>query len=150
MRRKDREMPAEFALTVADSCVYAVLSMVDPTGAPYSVPLNIVRDGNTVFFHCAAEGFKTDCLRQNPAVCLVCVDNAHRPPDAFTTKYESAILRGTAAEVETDEEKIHALHLLCLRHTPTHMDAFTPEIEKYLAHTAVWRIEIEEITGKKH
>ena len=38
MRRKDREMPPEFALTVADKCEYAVISMTDISGEPYCVP----------------------------------------------------------------------------------------------------------------
>ena len=43
MRRKDREMPRSFAEEIADTCEWAVLSMIDPAGAPYCVPLSIVR-----------------------------------------------------------------------------------------------------------
>ena len=50
MRRKDREMPPEFALTVADKCEYAVISMTDISGEPYCVPVTIARDGNAVYF----------------------------------------------------------------------------------------------------
>lgn len=49
MRRKDREMPPEFALTVADKCEYAVISMTDISGEPYCVPVTIARDGNAPF-----------------------------------------------------------------------------------------------------
>ena len=65
MRRKDREQSREFALDIADNCDYAVMSVVDPEGKPYCVPLSIVREGEKLYFHCALEGFKTDCLRNS-------------------------------------------------------------------------------------
>ncbi len=149
MRRKDREMPTDFALTVADKCEYAVLSMTDEGGNPYCVPISIARDEMAVYFHCAAEGKKIDCLKHNPQVCLACVGDTRRALDKFTTEFESAILQGTAHEVTDDEEKIHALQLLCMRHTPTNMAEFDEAIEKSLSRTAIWRIEIAEITGKR-
>lgn len=149
MRRKDREMSAEFALSVVDKCEYAVLSMTDTDGSPYCVPLTIVREETAVYFHCAPEGKKIDCLRQNPQVCLACVGDTCRALDKFTTEFESAILRGTASEVTDSAEKIHALRLLCLRHTPTNMAEFDEAIEKSLSRTGIWKIEIAEITGKR-
>ena len=78
MRRKDRERSREFALEVTDKCEWAVLSMTDLEGKPYAVPLTIVRDGESVYFHTAKAGRKIDILRQSPAVCLVCVGDTER------------------------------------------------------------------------
>lgn len=150
MRRKDREMSKDFALEVADKCEYAVLSMTDArNNAPYCVPISIVRVQQTVYFHCAKEGEKIDCLRANPQVCLACVGDTHRMPNIFTTEFESAILRGTASEVTDAQEKITALKYLCERHTPTNMANFDSEVASSLDRTAVWKIEIESITGKR-
>lgn len=149
MRRKDREMSKDFALEVADKCEYAVLSMTDTRNAPYCVPISIVRVRQTVYFHCAKEGEKIDCLRANPQVCLACVGDTHRMSDKFTTEFESAILRGTASEVTDAQEKITALKYLCERHTPTNMANFDSEVASSLDRTAVWKIEIESITGKR-
>lgn len=149
MRRKDREMSKDFALEVADKCEYAVLSMTDVHNAPYCVPISIVRVRQTVYFHCAKEGEKIDCLRANPQVCLACVGDTHRMPNIFTTEFESAILRGTASEVTDAQEKITALKYLCERHTPTNMANFDSEVASSLDRTAVWKIEIESITGKR-
>ena len=44
MRRKDREMNAEFGFEVIDPSEFGVLSLVDPKGEVYSVPLSIARD----------------------------------------------------------------------------------------------------------
>lgn len=149
MRRIDREMPAEFAYEVTDRCEYAMLSMTDPEGLPYGLPITIVRDGNIIYFHCAKEGFKIQCLRTNPQVCLACVCDTHIIAEKFTTEFASAILRGTASEVTDDAEKIHALRLLCQHHTPAGMDGFDTAVAKSLPRTAVWKIEISDITGKR-
>lgn len=148
MRRKDREMSREFALSTVDACEYAVLSMTLADGTPYGVPLSIVRDGETVYFHCARSGAKLDALRLHPAVSLACVGSSARATDDFTTAFESAIVFGTAAEVLDDAEKICALRLLCEHHTPTNMAAFDETIRSSLKATGVWKISICEITGK--
>ncbi|MDD6816239.1 MAG: pyridoxamine 5'-phosphate oxidase family protein [Firmicutes bacterium] len=149
MRRIDREMPAEFAYDVTDRCEYAMLSLTDPEGLPYGLPITIVREENTIYFHCARDGFKIQCLRANPHVCLACVCDTHIIEEKFTTEFASAILRGTASEVTDDAEKIHALQLLCQRHTPAGMDGFEDAVARSLHRTAVWKIEISDITGKR-
>ncbi len=149
MRRKDRQMPADFAFSVADKCEYAVLSMIDPAGAPYCVPVTIARDGNAIYFHSAKDGEKINALRANPSVCMACVGDTKRATDKFTTEFESAIIRGEACEVTDDNEKIHALRLICLRHTPSNMANFDAAIQKSLSRTAVWKICITSVTGKR-
>lgn len=149
MRRKDREMDRNFALSVIDQCEYAVLSMASRQGEPYCVPITIVRNDNAVYFHCAKEGRKIQMLRENPKVCLSCVGSTKRAEFEFTTEYESAVVFGSAVEVIDEDEKIDALRRLCQRHTPAHMDAFDEAIETSLSRTAVWKIIVDSITGKR-
>ena len=149
MRRKDRQRDEIFAMEIVDQCAYAVLSMVDPDNKAYAVPLSIVRDGTYIYFHCAQEGYKLECLRENPEVCLVCVGNVCPALDRFTTVFSSAIVKGNCEEVTNDTEKINALRLLCQRYTPQNMAAFEQAIARSLARTAVYRIAITQITGKE-
>lgn len=149
MRRKDREMDEGFALSVADKCEYAVMAMTGDDHMPYCLPVTIVRDGNAIYFHSAKEGRKIDILKSNPSVCMTCVGDTYRTPDKFTTEFESAVIYGSASEVTDDQEKIHALRLLCMRHTPTNMHMFDASIERSLPRTGVWKIEIAQITGKR-
>lgn len=142
-------MPRAFALSIADKCEWAVLGMVDHQGGPYCIPVTIVREGDYVYFHSAQSGLKIDCLREHSQVCLACVGDTFRLPDAFTTEFESAVIRGTAVEVMDETEKIHALRLLCQRHTPANMENFDDAIRRSLSKTAVWRIEMQEVTGKR-
>ncbi len=149
MRRKDREMDCEFALGIADKCEYAVLSMAEGQNIPYCVPISIVRDGDVIYFHCARDGRKVNVLRNNPKVCISCVGDTKRAIDKFTTEYESAIICGEAIEVDSEEEKIHALRLICQRHTPANMQNFDAAIARSLSRTAIWKVRISSITGKR-
>lgn len=148
MRRKDRQMPEEFAWEVVDKCEYAFLAMTAEDGSPYGLPVTIVRNGREIYFHSALEGRKVECLRRSPRVCLSCVGDTRVPPGKFTTLFESAVIFGTAAEVTGEDEKIRALRLLCQRHTPDNMENFPRAAAGSLARTGVWKITAEEITGK--
>lgn len=149
MRRKDREMDRDFALYVVDKCEYAVIAMTDGDNTPYCLPVTIVRENDSIYFHTAKEGRKVEFLMKNPSVCMTCVGDTYRTPDRFTTEFESAVIYGMASEVAEDDEKIHALKLLCQRHTPTNMHMFDASIERSLPRTGVWKVEISQITGKR-
>ena len=151
MRRKDRERDRAFAYDVIDRCEYGVAAMAGEGGAPYCVPLSLVRLGDTLYFHCALEGTKLDCLRRSPRVCVSFVASNQAALDKFTTYFQSANVIGTAAEVTEAAEKISALRALCEKLTPANMagDNFERAIAKSLPRTGVWRIRMEEVTGKE-
>jgi nitroimidazol reductase NimA-like FMN-containing flavoprotein (pyridoxamine 5'-phosphate oxidase superfamily) len=149
MRRKDREMPRDFAEGIIDKCRFAVMATVDPDGTPYCVPLSMAREEEWLYFHCARVGRKIDNLKRQNRVCISFVGNLSLPPDHFTVAYESAAVFGTAEEVTEREERIRALRLICERYTPANMAAFDEEIRKALDATAVWKIHIDEISGKQ-
>jgi nitroimidazol reductase NimA-like FMN-containing flavoprotein (pyridoxamine 5'-phosphate oxidase superfamily) len=150
MRRKDREVSGGEALAIVDKALYAVLSTVDDDGIPYGVPISIVRDGEWIYFHGALEGRKVDNIKHCGKVSLCCVGDAVEPDDDFTVFYESAIVSGTVEALTGDREKHDALKLLCQRHTPAHMAAFESYTAQLMERTGVWRIHIDEITGKAH
>ena len=56
MRRADRAISREDALAVIDRCAYGTLSLIATDGTPYAVALNVVRDGEKLFFHSAMTG----------------------------------------------------------------------------------------------
>jgi len=148
MRRKDRERPADFALNVADTCAYAVMATVNPDGSPYCIPLSFAREGEWLYFHCAFEGHKIDNLNTSNRVCICCVGTSTPIPEEYTMEYESAVINGAASEVTDREEKIHALDLIVRRYAPENMAGFEAAIESMLGRTAIWKIHIDEISGK--
>lgn len=149
MRRKEREMPEEFALYVADKCIYASIATINEDNTPYNIPVSIARDDKFIYFHCAHDGKKTDNLKRIPDVCLACVGDTHVPDNEFSLEYESAVISGRASEVVDDKEKIRALRMICERHTPNYMSHFDGEVAKSLARTSVWKIGIVSATGKR-
>ena len=147
MRRSERETSRESALKTIDQCEWAVLSMRDGEGV-YSLPISVVREDEFIYFHCAKQGKKIDCLRENPQVCLVCVGSAERAEEKYTMHYESAIINGTAAEITDPGEKVHVLRVLCERYAPNHMGGFEKSTAASLEKTSIWQIKIDSITGK--
>ena len=149
MRRKDREMPREFALQIIDSSLWAVVSMAGADGEPYGVPLSLVRDGEVLYFHAAMGGKKADLLAENARVSVCCVGYAQLVPEVYSVAYGCAIASGTAHPVTDAKEKLHALRLLAERYAKDHPERFPLEIKENFSHTAVWKIRIQEISGKR-
>ena len=155
MRKKSREMSAEWALEVFDRAPYITVSMTDKEGMPYCLPLSLVRtDEKTFYFHCAQEGRKLDILSKNPRVCLSAVSKCKPtvgPKDgSFTLEFKSAIAFGDAELVQDETERKMAMRAICQRYLPHHMDAFEEAFARSMAHTAIVRITLTEPpTGKR-
>ena len=151
MRRQDRARDREFSLALIDRCTHGVMALTTGEDFPYCLPLSFVRLGDDLYFHCAMAGRKVDLLRRFPQVCVTFVGEdrpAFVPPATYTTYFQSVIVTGKAGEVTDPEEKIAALRALCQKVTPEHMDSLEAAIQKSLAVTAVWKVHMEEITGK--
>ena len=172
MRRKDREMSREFGLEVINRAAYGVLSVVDSDGAPYALPLSIVRDGENLYFHSARAGHKVELFNHEPSATIVFVGRVEVPDvytsevleslqegdsrlfgsmlsRIFTTDFESAIVKGQVIRVADHEECVHALRLICEKYTPEKMDLFDKAVESGMPHTAIYRIKIDMITAKR-
>lgn len=150
MRRKDRELLPEEALQIADACPFATLSLLDEDGAPYGVPVTIVREGDAVYFHSALEGRKIRALKKNPAVSISCVSEAEVSQKDFTVYYSSAVLEGLAEELTEKGEKLHALEILCRRYTPRLMEGFEAYTQRLLNAAGVWKITVASVSGKRN
>ena len=154
MRRTDREQSREFALDLIDRCTHAVMAINTGEELPYCLPLTFVRIGDDLFFHCARQGRKVDLLRIHPQVCITFVGD-DRPffqssPASYSIYFQSAIVTGTAGEITDDHEKTAALLALCRKLTPNDVDGgkFQQAIQRSLNITAVWKVHIDQITGK--
>ena len=152
MRRNDREQSLEFSLDLIDRCQHGTVAFAAEDGAPYCIPLSLVRVGDKLYFHCAKEGHKIDLLRHDSQVCITFVgadDPAFVAPAMYTTYFQSAVVMGRAAEVTDPEEKAEALRALCRKLTPHDLgEGLEKAIEKSLAVTAVWRVSMDQVTGK--
>ncbi|NLT96572.1 MAG: pyridoxamine 5'-phosphate oxidase family protein [Christensenellaceae bacterium] len=137
----------EEARRILRSGQYGVLSMLSPENIPYGVPLNYYYDDqeNALFFHCALTGKKRDCIAAHNEVCFTVGTHAEIDAQRLTTYYESVIVTGTAELVTDEEEKKMRLAGLCRALTPS----VSAEACKSLPRTAVARVNIESVTGKR-
>ena len=83
-----RDANPEKGLEALDQCEYMVLAMTDGEGKPYCIPLNGVRAGEKIYFHCAKAGEKVDCLRTHPQVCLTAVGHQRVIQAIYETEYQ--------------------------------------------------------------
>lgn len=151
MRRADREQSREFSLALIDRCSHGVMALSTGGETPYCIPLSFVRVDDRLYFHGAKEGRKADLLARDPRVCITFVGGDEPefvPPAIYTTFFSSAVVTGTVSPVTDREEMVMALRALCTKLLPGHMAAFDTEIGSTLAATALWRVDMEEITGK--
>lgn len=149
MRRRERREDERFAFEVLDKADFAVLSMIDADGLPYCLPISAVRIGEKLYFHSAESGRKSEAMLKNPNVCITAAADVVSAEDKFTTYFKSAVVRGKAVKITDDEEKIAALKAICERFAPTNMPDFPNAIKMSLSRTAIWRIDIENATGKQ-
>lgn len=171
MRRKDRAMDREYGLKIIDNSDYGVVSMIENRDSTYSLPLSIVRDENTLYFHSAKAGKKVELLEDSSKVSVVFVGKTKIPENfsqkeldemskdvskgvqfiskVFTTEFSSAIVNGQILKVEQREEKIKALKLICEKYTPDKMEYFPIAIKAGLDKVNIYKIEISDITSKR-
>ena len=147
MRRQDRAVSDEEAIALLDAAEYGVLSTVDEIGAPYGVPLSFCRVDNRLYFHCAVEGLKIDCIERNGAVSFCVVGRTTILPEEFSTKYESVIVSGTAGEV-FGAEKRTGMEGLLRKYTPELIEEGIRYAEGLDHETRVFAIPIDRLTGK--
>jgi len=148
MKRKDREIERAEAEAILEKGLYGVLSLNGAAG-PYGVPICHALLNGLVYFHCAVKGRKVDLLRADDKVSFCVLAEAEPLPAAFSMKYRSAIVSGKAAEVTGRAEKLEALNALVLKYSgPGYAAEGRTKAEAALDMTAVYRINLEEISGK--
>lgn len=147
MRRKDRELTKDETIEILKMNSYGILSTVDKNCQPYGVPISYVFLNDSIYFHCAGDGHKLDNILNNNKVSFCVVGKTSVVPDKFTTKYESAVVFGTAAEV-FDSEKKEALLEIIYKYSPNFINEGKEYIEKAEKATKVIKIAIEHSSGK--
>lgn len=148
MRRFKQLLPDEYTKEILSDATSGTLALIAPDGSPYCVPLNFVYDGGYhIYFHCALTGHKMECIEycSDCSFCVIGLDKIM--PAEFTSYFRSVIVKGSIMRIADADEIIKGLHLLCEKYSPE-IDP-THEIEKFLSHVAVLRLDIRSMTGKE-
>jgi nitroimidazol reductase NimA-like FMN-containing flavoprotein (pyridoxamine 5'-phosphate oxidase superfamily) len=147
MRRKKimDESQAKELLNIAE---YGTLSMLTSEEV-YAVPMSFVWDKElTIYFHCALEGKKIDCIKKNPNVCFSIVGNTMLIPEKFSTKYESLIFNGKVEIVSDEAEKMRGLQLLVKKYSFNFQEGGHKYAKSAMAKTGVLKLKVEKWSGK--
>ena len=147
MRRKERECndPAFFARLFEEAEVMTLAFQAEE--APYVIPVNFVFLDGALYFHCAREGRKLDCLKRTPGVGFSVHEVLAVDREKATTLYKSLCGTGKASCVADMEEKSRALAALAEKYKSR---CTLPVPEKTLNSTEVVKITPVSLSGKSN
>jgi hypothetical protein len=149
MRKSNREITdhakIEAVLRQATVCRLALCD----EGWPYIVPLNFGYHDKRLFFHTATSGRKLDIIKRNDRVYFEvegesAIVASHRACD-WSMRYASVIGFGRARLIDDRSEKRQALDIIMRQYS----DRLYTYPDDVLAKTAIIRIDIESMTGKR-
>lgn len=120
-------------------------------GQPFVIPTSYGRKGDTIYLHGSSKSRMLNNLEAGIPVCLTVthVDGLVLARSAFhhSMNYRSAVIFGTAHEVE-DEEKEQALFLISENILKGRWDEVRAPNDKELKATSVLRLDIESASAK--
>ncbi|KYZ75281.1 MFS transporter [Anaerosporomusa subterranea] len=148
MRRKEKLMSKDDTIKIIKEAEFGTLASIGGNGYPYSVPLNYAYENDVIYFHSAPEGNKVENIKFNNKVSFSIVSYHKLLPDKFDTEYDSAVIYGKAVEITDEEEKKRALILLVEKYSSDYCKQGIAYIEKGINATTVFKIQIEQMTGK--
>ncbi|MFQ5891627.1 MAG: pyridoxamine 5'-phosphate oxidase family protein [Candidatus Methanofastidiosia archaeon] len=149
MRRKDKEIKdknvIESIIKKATVCRIAL----SKNNIPYIVPVIFGYKDNCLYIHSATKGKKIDIIKKNNNICFeLDVDKElieSQTPCKWSMKYYSVIGFGKAFFIDGFEEKRRALNII-MKHYSGNSHEFP---ENSIKDTAIIKVEIESMTGKK-
>ncbi|NOX48224.1 MAG: pyridoxamine 5'-phosphate oxidase family protein [Chlorobi bacterium] len=150
MRRTDKEINTRLEIdeiiNKAEVCRLAFAK----DNEPYLVPVSYGYDGENIFIHTAREGKKINFLKLNDRVCFefeadTKIVTHASIPCKWTASFRSVIGFGRMIKITDEAEAMHALNQIMLKYSCKEWD-FT---NRDLARVYLWKIKIEEISGKK-
>ena len=156
MRRQERAVTSfSSMLSILERCDCCRLAFSDAGSAPYIVPMNFGYQAKgellVLYFHCASDGKRLQCLQQDPLVGFE-LDTGHRrlpgpSPCSFSFCYQSIIGQGRLELLTEPAEKAAALTLLLAHYSEAPVVGFPPEA---LNHVAAMKLSVTEWTCKEH
>lgn len=150
MRRKEKEIKSKTEIKSIINSGQVCRVAFSLNDEPYIVPMYYGYKDNFLYFHSAKQGKKIDIIKKNNRVCFE-IDINHYiintgVPCNWKNSYSSVIGFGKARIVEKYSEKVKALNAIIDHYSPRTIYKFSKE---KVSSTAIIKIEIEEITGKK-
>ena len=151
MRRKDREITDPKALKkILKSTKYVTIALCRDN-EPYLVSLShgYDEDRNCIYFHCATEGKKIVFMNANNKVWGQAVLDYGYVDGECRHLYASVHFSGKITLIDGSDEKSHAIECMIRQLDPNPADLLKKFNRQELKTTAIGRIDIKHMTGKK-
>ena len=150
LRRTRQALSAQDCADVLDRGSSGVLALLGDGGYPYAVPLNYVREGDKLYFHCAKEGHKIDAVRQEPRASFCVIDQDQVVPEEYTTYFRSVIAFGTVRILEDVGEKRAAIGKLAVKYFPGDTaEGRNAAIDREWGPLCMLEMTVEHLSGKE-
>ena len=149
MRRFKQQLTDEACREVLAAAPRGVLAVTGDDGYPYCFFMNYVYDPSAgkLYFHCAREGYKLDCLRRSAKVCFTVRDEGFRQPDDWALTIRSVIVFGTVRLVEDEAEALPLVRMLGQKYYPD-FDDVEAELVKSGHRVMALELTPDHMTGK--
>ena len=140
----------EEIISIINKCQVCHVSMVDPEGKPYLVPMNFGFDKDVVYLHSSRTGKKIDILKSNPHVCInFTTDHLLRYQNeevacSWSMKYRSVLVYGKIEFVEDAEQKIAHLDQVMKKYSPKSFRYNPPSLRE----VCCWKVVVEKYEGR--
>lgn len=151
IRRKDRELSDQKALKkILKSTKYVTIALCRDN-EPYLVSLSHGYDENRncIYFHSAAEGKKIAFMKANNNVWGQAMLDYDYVNGECRHLYASVHFSGKVFLIDSPDEKRHAIECMIRHLDPNPEDLLKKLNPEKLKTTAIGRIDIEYMTGKK-
>jgi nitroimidazol reductase NimA-like FMN-containing flavoprotein (pyridoxamine 5'-phosphate oxidase superfamily) len=137
----------ESVITQSDICFVGI---TEADGSPYVIPMNFGYSDNEIILHSGPHGKHLDLLALNNRVCVTfCTDGklVYQHPDvacSYSMVAKSVLCKGSVTFIENMDEKEEAMNITMKNYTDRPFKYSKPALEN----VKVWRVKIDEMTGK--
>ena len=146
MRRFKQELTKEECLEVLNKNKRGVLSL-SGFDYPYGVPLSYFYDDGIIYFHGAKEGYKLDCIKNNPKACFTVMGEGYKKDDSWVLHFDSVMALGSIEIIDDKEECLKICRNIALHFTDDE-DYINKELNRSIDRVMCLKLNIEHLSGK--
>ncbi|MFT3754294.1 MAG: pyridoxamine 5'-phosphate oxidase family protein [Paludibacter sp.] len=135
---------------IIKQCDICFVGFVEEDGTPYVIPMNFGYMDNQIILHSGPEGKHLNLLKLNNRICVTfCTKHklVYQHPDvacSYSMTSKSVVCKGSVTFVEDIREKEELMNVLMKNYTDRPFKYSTPA----LTNVKVWRVTVDEMTGK--
>lgn len=147
MRRKNQQLPQDECERILKTASYGVLGLNGINGYPYTVALNYVYNSGKIYFHCALQGYKIDCIKEDCRASFSVIGDDTVIAQKYTTAYRSVTAFGKVKILDDRNEILTAIKKITLKYVEDTTD-MQAEIDRYINSLCILEMTVEHMTGK--